>query len=258
VTVASNRWFIRPPVEDATARLFCLPYSGVGASMYAGWPDRAGSVEIVPIQLPGRENRLRDEHFGGYDELAADLVDGIGDRLDRPFGFFGHCGGALAAFAAVRELDRRGGPAAACLFVSSQVAPHEGPYGRFLSMSDDELRVELERLTVALGGEPRADTIELGLDTLRPDVAANRAYRLDAPVALSCGLYAVGWRSDGEIEPERMAGWAAYVPPDRYRRVVLDGTHHEFLRAPRALLDTFRRGFARVGRVAETDPGGPA
>lgn len=248
MTSSRSRWLLRRPSEQAEFRLFCLPYSGVGASMYNRWPAQAGRVDLIPVQLPGRENRLREKHFGTYEAMAESLAEEFAPYLDRPFGYFGHCGGALAAFAATWELDRIGGPAPACLFVSSQVAPHDGPSGRFLTMPEQELRAELARLTIAMGGEPRSDAMDLGMETLRPDIAANRAYHWDAPQALRCDLYAIAWQADDEVARERMDGWAVYAPPGRYHPVVLEGGHHAFLRAPMALLDTFRRGFARSAR----------
>ena len=42
-------------------RLFCFPYGGGGASIYREWqknlPD---SIEVCPIQLPGREDRMNE------------------------------------------------------------------------------------------------------------------------------------------------------------------------------------------------------
>ncbi|MFF0487669.1 thioesterase II family protein [Nocardia sp. NPDC004068] len=230
---------LRPPSPDAAARLFCFPYSGLGASMYRRWPRRVGEVEICLIQPPGRENRMRDPHFGRYEDLAELLVPDLEPWLDRPFGFFGHCGGALAAFATALRLGARGPD---CLFVSSQVAPHEGPFGRFLRMTDDELAVELAELTRSLGGEPQPDILALSLRVLRADVTANQRYRLDEPVRLPGRVVAIGWADDREIRPEQMTGWREYATPDRFSSTVLPGAHYEFLSAPTVLFEQFAAG----------------
>lgn len=238
-------WLLRRPSEEAVARVFCFPYSGVGASMYGRWPARTGDVELCPVQLPGRENRIREPHFGSYERLAVAVVDGLGPYLDRPFGLFGHCAGALVAFAVALELERAGLPGARCLFVSSQVAPHVGPYGSFLGMTDDQLRTALARFVEAVGGRPQPDLLDLGMETLRPDVAANRAYRLPAPARLACAVHAIGWREDEEILPAQMTGWAEYAAGEQFRSTVLDGGHYAFLDAPDGLLAAFELGLAR-------------
>ncbi|KAA2254641.1 thioesterase [Solihabitans fulvus] len=242
----SRKWLLRKPSSDAPARLFCFPYSGVGASMYNRWPSRTGSVEICSVQLPGRENRIREPHYGTYDVLAEQAAEALEPYLDRPFGFFGHCGGALAAFATALRLQRLGGHLPACLFVSSQVAPHQPPYGRFLTMTGDELREELALLTIAMGGRPHPDALDFGLDILRADISANQKYQLAAPVMISTDLHAIGWSGDVEIRPDQMGGWQEYAAEDRLFRTVLAGEHHTFLSAPESLLDVFDRGLTRA------------
>jgi surfactin synthase thioesterase subunit len=231
-----TRWLLRRPDEDAAARIFCFPYAGVGASMYAGWPAQVGPAEICLLQLPGRENRLREPHYGSYQALADQLVEQLLPYLDRPFGFFGHCSGAMPGYATAVRLMQAGLPTPATLFVSSQVAPQHGPYSRFLSMTDDELRVELAGLVTALGGIPDPDLLDLGLGVLRSDVEAYRRYQVAEPTVLPGRITVIGWADDPEVTAGQLAGWADCAAPDRCRQVVLPGAHYSFLSAPQALL----------------------
>jgi surfactin synthase thioesterase subunit len=240
------RWLLRRPSEDAAARIFCFPYSGCGASMYYQWPAQAGAAEFCLLQPPGRENRLREPHYGDFESLAEQLLPHLLPYLDRPFGFFGHCAGALPAFATTLELMRRELPLPAVLFLSSQVAPHQGPHGRFLSMTDDELGVELAGLMHLMGGTPDPDLIALGLGVLRADVEANKRYRLSESVTVPCRLTAIGWQDDREITVEQMAGWADWAAPGNFRQVVLPGEHYTFLSAPPALLDELALDMAQA------------
>ncbi|MQY12862.1 Linear gramicidin dehydrogenase LgrE [Streptomyces sp. RB5] len=240
------RWLLRKPQDDAPARLFCLPYSGTGASMYHRWPQRVGPAEVIRIQLPGRENRLREPHYGTYEELAGPLTEALLPYLDRPFGFFGHCAGALPGFAAALHLYEQGLPTPDAVFISSQVSPHDGPYGRFLGLTDDELAVELTALVRAMGGEPHPALIDMSLGVLRGDVEANRAYHLDKPVRLPGALYAVGWDADKEIRPGQMTGWDQYAAPGRCHLSVLPGEHYAFLDAPEALTSLLGEAMQRA------------
>lgn len=232
-TDRDGAWLLRKPTEQAAARLFCIPYSGVGASSYARWPARIGPAEVCMIQPPGRENRLREAHYGRYPDFAARLAPQLMPYLDRPYAFFGHCSSVLAGFATILELQRLGAPAPARLFVSSQVAPHDGPHGRFLQLTDAELVEELELLSRSMGSLADRDLIELGLPTLRADVEANKAYRVEQPIALPCPITVIGWRDDLEVAPELMGGWRQYAEQVRYTTIA--GSHHSFLTAPLAL-----------------------
>ncbi|MEV6632797.1 thioesterase domain-containing protein [Actinoplanes sp. NPDC051470] len=225
---------LRDPSETARARLFCFPYSGGGASMFSSWPHQVDDVEICPVQLPARENRFREPHFGTYEELAQALVDPLLPYLDRPFAFFGHCAGALPAFEVARRLHQEGLPAPRALIVSAQVAPHDCPFDRYLGLGDDQLIEELAALTRSRGGEPHPLVLGMMLDVLRQDLESNRVYRRAEPVILPSRVVVLHWAADAEIRPEQMHGWSAYGDQVSYE--VLDGGHFAFLDAPDPLL----------------------
>jgi surfactin synthase thioesterase subunit len=245
--IGPGKWLLRRPGEDSAARLFCFPYAGVGASMYNRWPEVVGTAEVCRVQLPGRENRIREAHYGTYEELAERLAEALVPCLDRPFGFFGHCRGALVGFAVAAHLQRAGLPTPDRLFVSSQEPPHKGPYSRFLRLGNAELATELGRLTEAMGGRPHPDLIQLGLRVLRADISANRRYRLDSPVLLpTTVIHAIAWAADEELRPDQTAGWDAYAGPGGFHETVLEGGHYAFLGAPDALLRELAHGMSRA------------
>lgn len=234
-----NRWLPHEPSPDAIGRIFLIPYSGCGASMYRRWPRRHDGVEFLPVELPGHETRFAEPNFGTYQELAKMMVAGLQAHLDVPFGFFGHCGSALAAYEVSAELIRSGMPAPAQLFVSSEVAPQDGPAGRFLSMNDTELGAELGQLIREQGGNPSAELIEIYLEVLRADVETNKRYIMSEPFRLSCPITAIGWTEDDEIPFSTMGGWSSC---GNSTSVLLPGRHHRFIEAPQELVDLMCRG----------------
>jgi surfactin synthase thioesterase subunit len=245
-SVKRPRWLLRQPDPEAGVRLFCFPYSGSGATMYERWPRRFGDVEVCPVQPPGRQNRIREPHYETYEQLAAGLIEFLSPHLDRPFAFFGHCSGALPGVEVTRQLAAAGLPLPRRLFVSAQVAPHDGPYGRLLELEREELRDELAHIIVSMGGQPSDALLDLGLNLLVKDVEANKRYVVPGPLDLPCGITAIGWNDDREIPTQLMGGWRASSANCRY--VLLDGGHFEFLGAPPALL-------AEIARDLEADAG---
>ena len=232
------KWLIREPSSDAKARLFCIPYSGCGASMYRQWPQLIDTIEICPVQLPGRENRMREPAYGTYEEMADGLTEGLAPYLDRPFGFFGQCGAALAAVETTIRLAERGLPLPNRLFLSSQVAPHDPPYGRLLRMTSAQLRDELRRLFSELGANPPEELLDLSHGILIADMEATRKYRHDHPVKLSVPITAIGWTGDIDVPAELIKGWSDY---GLTTFEVLEGVHYTFLEAPASLQEIFRR-----------------
>ncbi|MBM7172987.1 thioesterase [Streptomyces sp. G44] len=232
-TTVTSPWFVRPP-SGHPARIFCFPFSGSGASAFSAWPGAIDDVEVSPVQFPGRENRLGHPHYGTYEKLAADLAGHLEPLLDRPFAFFGHCAGALPAYETVLRLAELGLPGPDCLFVSGQPAPHDASRDRMLTMTEPELRAELESFLRGRGIAPRPDMIDMGLAVLLGDHAAAGAYRRAEPVAVPCPVVVLHWRDDPDVSLDELRGWRAYADSVEFR--VLDGGHYDFMDAPDELL----------------------
>ncbi|MGW3078259.1 MULTISPECIES: thioesterase II family protein [unclassified Kitasatospora] len=230
-----RRWFLREPSPEAQMLLLCMPYSGCGASMYRSWPAVIGAAEVVALQLPGRENRMREPHFGTYQDLAKAMLDDVGDLLTaRPYALFGHCGGALPAFELILQIAERGLPAPHRYFVSSQVAPQDGPWGRFLGLDEQGLRDEIAGLLAAMGAASRAgELVDLFIDVMEADLEANRRYHRPAGT-VPCPITALGWSDDVEVPHTLMGGWQLWSATEK---AVLPGTHYSFLDAPPELLE---------------------
>lgn len=235
-------WFVRPRSTEYPARIFCFPYSGTGASAFRAWPTAFGDVEVCPLQFPARENRLAEPHYGTYENLAASLIEPLEPRLDRPFAFFGHCAGALPAFETAVRLAEQGLPEPDCLFVSGQAAPHDCSRDRMLTMTESELRAELESVTRGRGLEPRPDMIDMGLAVLLRDLAAAEEYRRAEPVLLRCPIVVLHWRDDPDVNLDQLDGWRQYSDVVDIR--VVEGGHYDFMDAPgelREFLTCWRR-----------------
>ncbi|NGN63430.1 thioesterase [Streptomyces sp. A7024] len=238
-TTAATPWLVRPPAAGHPARIFCLPFSGSGASAFSAWPAVIGDAEVCPVQAPGRENRLAEPHYGTYENLAAGLAEALAPHLDRPYAFFGHCAGALPAYETVLRLAELGLPAPDFLCVSGQPAPHQAAQDRMLTMTEPELRAEVESFIRGRGIEPRPDMVGMGLTVLRQDHAAAKAYRRTEPVAVSCPVVALHWRDDPDVALADLDGWRRYAHQVDIR--VVDGGHYDFMDAP----DELQRLLAR-------------
>jgi surfactin synthase thioesterase subunit len=241
-------WLQRPPSPAATGRVFCIPQAGAGTGVFGGWPSRRDGVEFLPVELPGRVARFAESMPQTFPELARDMIGGLARFLDVPFAFFGHCWSAQIAYEATAQLQAAGGPTAARLFVSSQLAPQDGPVGRMLHMSDAELADELAATIRDQGNEPYPELVALYVKVLRGDIEMSRRYLVPRPVRLACPITVIGWSDDREVRPEEMAGWPSCgeVTVETFA-----GHHLRFIDAPPELLATLCAGLPR-GRPAFT------
>src|SRR5689334_9327956 len=123
-TDSATKWFVFPqPSPQAQLRLFCLPYAGGGISIFRTWSQYLPpTIEVCAIQLPGRENRLREPAFTQITPLIQALDAALPSLLDKPYALFGHSMGAIIAFELARLLLPRNTPLRH-LFVSGRIAP---------------------------------------------------------------------------------------------------------------------------------------
>ncbi|WP_433393281.1 thioesterase II family protein [Micromonospora sp. KLBMP9576] len=194
--------------QSAPLQLFCLPYAGGGPSVFRRWQDQLGpDVEVLAVQLPGREHRIDESPVF----RIADIASAVADRARGPYAIYGHSMGGRVGFEVVRELRRAGRPLPLRLYVGAARAPHVVAPSNFdgLSMVDDD---ELLRRLDAGGGLPAGlleyrELVELLLPMLRADFAQVDGYRYIPEEPLPVPIVAFSGRGDDTVSPEHSAGW---------------------------------------------------
>jgi len=221
----------------ATARLFCFPYAGGGASLFRTWSnDLPSDVEVCPVQLPGRENRLKEAALTDMSSLIESVASGLLPWLDRPFAFFGHSMGALVAFELARALRRTPGLRPAHLFVSGCRAPHlPDPDPPIHALREPEFVEELRRMK----GTPEQvlqypELLRLIVPLMRADMTLVETYAFTPGDPLDCAVTAVGGADDPQAGRAAIDGWREHTR-GQFRSRILPGDHF-FLRTERAQL----------------------
>nr|AFV96142.1 polyketide synthase [Cylindrospermum licheniforme UTEX B 2014]ARU81122.1 CylH [Cylindrospermum licheniforme UTEX B 2014] len=122
----AQKWFkVSPRNSQPQFRLFCFPHAGASSYIFNSWPEKfASKIEVCPIQLPGRGNRVKEPAFTKIKPLVQTFAPLLKPYLDVPFAFFGHSMGALLSFELARELRRQNYPNPDYLFVGGYRAPH--------------------------------------------------------------------------------------------------------------------------------------
>jgi surfactin synthase thioesterase subunit len=229
----ATRWLLREPASGDRPLLFCFPYGGAGASSLRRWPARIGEIEVHPVQLPGREHRIKEESYRDFPAFARDAVQALRPYLDRPYAVIGHCMGALLAHAFTVAACRLGAPPPQRLFVSASLVPYRGFYGYYHPwMSDARIARELQRVADGLGdGELPAELLSLSIGVLRRDVEMCLGY-LPPREPVDVPITAIGWHDDVDVSPDDLAEWQEYGETIRH---LLPGEPLTFLAAPRGL-----------------------
>jgi medium-chain acyl-[acyl-carrier-protein] hydrolase len=205
-------------------------------------------VEVCPVQLPGRESRLREAPF----ETPEPLVKAIADALQPhfaglPFVFFGHSMGAMLSFELARELRRRGQTLPLHLFVSGRRAPQipdlEEPIH---ALPEPEFIVKLRELN----GTPEevlqhAELMKLLIPVLRADFSVNETYEYTGEEPFDFGISCFGGLGDREVSRDDCAAWKEQTR-GRFRLRMLPGDHFFMHSAKDMILESVARDLAET------------
>lgn len=235
---SNHRWLAVNALDPrARLRLFCFPYSGAGTSIFRAWlhsfpPD----IEVCPVRLPGRENRIDEPPFTQMTALVQATAAALWSYLDRPFAFFGHSMGALLSFELARFLRRQHRVQPAQLFVSGHSAPHlrdaEPPC---YALPEEAFIAKLRELH----GTPdevlnNSELRQLILPILRADFQVGGTYAYEDAAPLDCPITALGGAQDTYVSHTALEAWSAHTHA-RFNAQLLPGDHF-FLHAAHAPL----------------------
>jgi medium-chain acyl-[acyl-carrier-protein] hydrolase len=238
--LASESLFVRRAARrGARLRLICLPYGGASASMFGAWPDLLPpDIELMAIQLPGREDRVFEQPFTRLEPLVRTVAQALRPYLVMPCALFGHSSGALIAFELARELECRLAITPLYLIVSGWPAPQARPRSTPIHHLPNHAFVDALR---EIGGMPRDiqesdDLMQLLLPGLRADFAISERYVYRPGNPLHCPITALGGTRDSRVSPEELAGWIEQT--QRHFAVHLfDGGHFFVNEAREEVLD---------------------
>lgn len=230
--MSTQLWLRRlKPNPQARLRLFCFHFAGGSASAYRTWPtllaERRPNVEVCAVQLPGRENRLKEPPFTQIAPLVSTMVNELRAELDRPFTFFGHSMGAIVAYELAQTLTRLGAPPTH-LLVSGRRAP--GTAERYAPVhqapTDDAL---LRAIQQRYGNLPElllqdAELKAIYAPLLRADFTLVETYMPSTLVPLACPITAFGGANDPIATQAELLAWRAVTQND-FALHLLPGDH---------------------------------
>lgn len=223
-SATAPRWFREPAGQaDAACLLFCLPYSGGGASAFRSWRGLlAPEVGVLPVCLPGREERIGEPLRLPVDEIAA----AIAARADRPYAIYGHSMGARLGFEVIRELDRGGAPLPATFYpAAARPLDIRDPIADSVLLPDDEfLATLIDRVGMPAEVARVPELRALLLPVLRADFQWIYQYRFQAGPPLRVPVTALAGTADGEVSADVMLGWQRLTSAG-FRLHTIDGGH---------------------------------
>lgn len=256
--MAGNVWIGHQTTDDARLRLFCFPFAGGGALAYRAWLTQFPSdIDVVPVALPGREQRFGEPAIDDIATMIKALSAGLQPLMDRPFAFFGYSMGALIAHHLACHLQQKGVATPGHLFVAARRGPNgpngpdgaNGPGGAVQHSSLHHLSSDAFWQGIAsYGATPdeileNADYRALFEPSLRADFKLSETAISAGLPRLSCPITAFGGADDTNPLPDELAGWAD-ATTGRFTSYILPGGHFFLRNAGDDMIEIVREALA--------------
>lgn len=199
------------PSTQRPRRLFCLPPAGAGASLYYPWLDSApADIEICPLSLPGREDRMREPLASSITTLADQLAADLQPALDRPYAIFGYSMGAMIGYELALRFKILGLPQPDCFITLAARAP-----GAFIQREPPLHQLNsaaFRNMLADVGGTPREildneAAMAIFEPILRNDFRISESWQRTSALPLDCPLLAIHCQQDQLLTEEEVSAW---------------------------------------------------
>jgi surfactin synthase thioesterase subunit len=171
------------------------------------------TTEVLTVQYPGRQDRMREPCAGSVEELADGAFQSLLPWTDLPFVIFGHSMGASVGFELALRLEAAGA-APALLFASGRGAPGRLiPHGRMIHPAGAAaLRAEIETMggtgTALLANE---QIMEVLLPVIMSDYRIAETYHYQGSTKLGCSIVVLIGADDARLPREDAVAWADHT-----------------------------------------------
>ena len=269
----------RDTLRDASRvalRVICVPQAGMGAWAFHGWQAQMpAGVEVLPVEMPGRNSRMGEPKPESMEILVADLCEGLrgAGAFDLPYVLLGHSLGAWVAFelCASQLRDRRRAPS--LLIVSGARPPHlsalehdaDRSQPAISHLPDAEFWAHFER---RYGRNPDLDdpsgmVKSFVAPLLRADFKILESYQPSLGRGpLPCPVFACAAAHDERLSPGQLQEWQCYAQADAFRQTIFATTplpwstpHRYLVEAPSEFQETLARECSRLlDAIAAANP----
>lgn len=243
----------------ASVRLFCFHCAGGSASEFRSWPAHLpAKIELVAVQLPGREGRVKDAFIATMGDLAEGVVEAMTPLLDKPYAIFGHSFGALGGFEVIRELRRRRLYQPFLFMPAGRQGPHVKENKPPIAWLPE--KAFIEELWKDYGDHmgPILESDELRaafLPQIQADFALCETYRYCDEQRLDCRIVAFAGVSEKDLETDALNAWSAHTSRSFHPRR-FPGDHFFIRQSQGLVLEAIRQEIvsARRERSAASRP----
>lgn len=219
--------------------IYCFHHAGGAASYFYPWKRQVlPNIELVPIQLPGRENRMDEQFIQDIQDLSTQIAESI--TFSKPYIFFGHSLGGLVAFETIHQLQMLSKPLPEILAISAHRAP-QLPIRtmEWIHLPDHLFVQSISEIYEGLQNEIliSEEMLQFLLPRLRADFALCQNYSYQKRKALEIPIIVFGAKDDKSVGLSELMGWAEQTASHFQYYQFMSGGHFYLNNASKAILN---------------------
>lgn len=217
-------------------KLFCFSYAGGSATFFSKWNGMIDkSIEVIPVEIPGRGTRFCDELC----DNMKDLVDEIYNRLklsfiNEEYMLYGHSMGSWIVYYLTNRILKEGIRQPERLFLSGKEAPHLNKEKTLYHLVNDR---EFANKIYSLGGTPKellenSELFEVFIPILKNDYKVIETCNYAEPVKVFDFDISIFNGVEDDLSEEDINEWARYTSKE-FKIYYFDGGHffiHDYAR----------------------------
>ncbi|WP_160670967.1 thioesterase [Clostridium sp. C8-1-8] len=196
-------------------RLFCFPYAGGSATVYSKWKKMVNSsIEIVPVEFPGRGIRFNEKLCDNMKKLVDDVYNSLEKSLiEDEYMLYGHSMGGLFVYYLTNKIVKSGIRLPSRLFISGRRAPHINKSSEFFyEMTDKEFVSKIYEI----GGTPKElieneEMLKIYIPIIKNDYRLVETCLYEKPVKIFDFDITIFNGIEDDLDKEDIEEWSRYT-----------------------------------------------
>lgn len=221
--------------------------------MFRNWARHLpGHVEVCPVQLPGRDQRLCEPPLTNISAVVEGAAKELKAWIDLPFAFFGYSMGALISFELAHHFRENYQVEPVHLFVAGRPGPQiPDPNEPTYALPEPEFIDELRRLNgTPLDVIANKELMNLMIPLLRADFELCQNYHYSPKTPLHCSITAFGGLGDKSVSRASLEAWQVHTTAGFAVRM-LPGDHFFVHTQEKTVLEKVSQELYRVAEMLE-------
>lgn len=207
--------------------VFCFPYAGGSAAIYNSLIENSPmSINVCPLEYPGRGMRYSEEKICNMKEIVIDLYQRIENYLSTSFVFLGYSMGAAIAYEMSLYLKEKERKNLKHLILLAKRPVHLSPIDiDYHTLSLDKFIDKLKELN-GISDEVlnNNELLELYIPIIRNDFKLIETYKVNDVIPINVPLSVIGGLGDVKVPKDHLKIWEKYTM-NEFKLSLIDGDH---------------------------------